>query len=223
MPAADLVILDFDGTLADTWRDIATAVNRALRETGLPAVPGAEVRGWVGHGVLPLLRHAIGSAGAAGAPDIEVLYESFRRQYADCCLDTTALYDGMAAALDQLAGATLAILSNKPGRFLDQIVDGLGLRGRVAAVVGGDALPVAKPDPATIAYVVRLAGPAARVWMVGDSAVDIDTGRAFGARTVGCTWGLRPVEELRQAGAELLIDHPADLPPLLRRCGAVPS
>jgi len=212
MPGGDLVILDFDGTLADTWRDIATALNRSLCEAGLPPVSGPQVKGWIGHGVLPLLRRAVGAAG-----DAEALYATFRRHYADCCLDTTLLYDGMAAALDRLDGARLAILSNKPGRFLDQIVDGLGVRGRFAAVVGGDALPVAKPDPATIAHVVELVGAAPRVWMVGDSAVDIDTGRAFGARTVGCTWGLRPLEELRDAGAEILIDHPSQLPGVLGR------
>jgi phosphoglycolate phosphatase len=53
--------------------------------------------------------------------------------------------------------------------------------------------------------------------MVGDSAVDVDTGRAFGARTVGCTWGLRPLEELRDAAAEILIDHPSQLPAVLGR------
>lgn len=209
--SSDLVVFDFDGTLADSVRDIATALNRMLAEAGLPAAAEAEVRAWVGHGVRRLIARAIASEDAAR---VEALLPRFRAHYADCCLDTTVLYGGMREALAQLAPPhTLAILSNKPQRFLDRIAEGLGIRSRFAVVVGGDALPVSKPDPATLAHVVASAGgePAA-VWMVGDSAVDVETGRRYGARTVGCTWGLRPREELRAAGAEVLIDHPSALP-----------
>ncbi|MDX2166550.1 MAG: HAD-IA family hydrolase [Deltaproteobacteria bacterium] len=216
MPA-DLVIFDFDGTLADTWRDIATAVNRTLREAELPAVEPGRVKDWVGHGVVPLLRRAVAAAdGPVDDARVAALYEVFRRHYDRCCLDTTSLYAGMAAALDCLGDARLAILSNKPQRFLDRIVDGLAMRDRFAPVVGGDALAVQKPDPATIAHVVELAGAPRRVWMVGDSAIDVATGRAYGARTIGCAWGLRPRAELQAAGADALIDHPAQLPAALR-------
>lgn len=203
-----LVVFDFDGTLADTWRDIATALNRTLAEAGLPAAAGPQVQAWIGHGVVPLLRRAAGSEDAAR---IDPLYARFRVHYAACCLDTTTLYPGMAEALDALAGYRLAVLSNKPGRFLDQIIAGLGLAPRFATVVGGDALPVAKPDPATLAHVVAACGGAAPVWMVGDSAVDVETGRRYGARTIGCAWGLRPAAELHAAGAEAVIAHPAEL------------
>jgi phosphoglycolate phosphatase len=213
MPPGDLIIFDFDGTLADTWRDIATAVNQTLVGAELPPVEAASVKDWIGHGVLNLLRRALtATAGTADERRVAALYDVFRGHYDRCCLDTTTLYDGMRAALDQLDGATLAILSNKPQFFLDRIVDGLGVRRRFVAVVGGDALAVQKPDPATIAHVVALAGPAARIWMVGDSAVDVATGRAYAAHTVGCTWGMRPRAELQEAGAAILIDHPAELP-----------
>lgn len=213
----DLVIFDFDGTLADTWRDIATAVNQTLIEAGLPAVAAESVKDWIGHGVVNLLRRALtATVGSADESRVAELYGVFRGSYDRCCLDTTTLYDGMAAALEQLDGPTLAILSNKPQHFLDRIVDGLAVRPRFRTVVGGDALPVQKPDPATIAHVVTLTGPAARVWMVGDSAVDVAVGRAYGARTVGCTWGMRPRAELQDAGAGLLIDHPSALPAAIR-------
>ena len=210
----DLVIFDFDGTLADTWRDIATALNRTLAEAGLPTAAGADVRLWVGRGVRRLIGQAIGS----DDPDrVESLHPRFRAHYADCCLDTTALYDGVPEALAALATRhTLAILSNKPQAFLDRIAEGLGIHGLFAAVVGGDALAVSKPDPATIAHVVeRVGGAPGRVWMVGDSAVDVETGRAYGARTIGCAWGLRGPDELRAAGAEVLIEHPSALPAVI--------
>lgn len=208
-----LVIFDFDGTVADTWRDIATGLNRSLAEAGLPAAAPADVKSWVGHGVRRLIARAIDSDDPGR---VEPLYLRFRAYYAECCLDTTALYDGIRPALEALAPRhVLAILSNKPQTFLDRIAEGLGIRGLFAAVVGGDALPVAKPDPATIAHVVASVGGAPAVWMVGDSAVDVETGRRFGARTVGCAWGLRGREELRAAGVDFLIEHAGELPPLL--------
>ena len=209
----DLVIFDFDGTLADTWRDIATGLNRTLRDAGLATAEPAEVKAWVGHGVRRLIAQAI----ASDDPErIEPLYLRFRAHYAECCLDTTALYDGVEAALDALAPThVLAILSNKPQLFLDRIADGLAIRPRFAAVVGGDALPVSKPDPATIAHVVAAVGGAPRVWMVGDSAVDVETGKRYGAATIGCAWGLRSREELRAAGVDVLIEHASELPALL--------
>ncbi len=209
----DLVIFDFDGTLADTWRDIATGLNRTLREAGLPEAAGADVRDWVGHGVRRLIGRAIGSDDAAR---IEPLYLRFRVHYADCCLDTTGLYDGVRAVLDALTPrCTLAILSNKPQTFLDRIVEGLAIRPLFAAVVGGDALAVSKPDPATIAHVVASVGEAGRVWMVGDSPIDVETGRRFGARTVACAWGLRGRDELRAAGPDFFIEGADELPALL--------
>jgi phosphoglycolate phosphatase len=51
--------------------------------------------------------------------------------------------------------------------------------------------------------------------MIGDSAIDIATGRAAGARTVGCAWGLRGIEELRAAGADVLVEAPAEIPLLV--------
>jgi len=207
-----LVVFDFDGTLADTWRDIATALNRTLAEAELPLAEGTRVQAWIGHGVLPLLRRAARSEDPAR---IEPLQARFRVHYAACCLDTTALYPGVAAALAALAAHRLAVLSNKPARFLEQIVAGLGLAARFQALVGGDALPVAKPDPATLAHVVAACGAGDTVWMVGDSAVDVETGRRFGARTVGCAWGLRGAAELRGAGADVVIAHPAELVPLI--------
>jgi phosphoglycolate phosphatase len=210
-----LVIFDFDGTLADTWRDIATALNRTLREAELPEAHDDQVRAWIGQGMRVLLERAVPDD-VRSADRIAALGARFRRHYDVCCLDTTTLYPGIARCLDDLAGHTLAILSNKPGYFLDRIVAGLAIVDRFAAVVGGDALPAPKPDPGAVAHVLRAVGGAPRpLWMVGDSAIDIATGRAAGARTIGCAWGLRSVDELRAAAAEYVIDHPREIAGLI--------
>ena len=206
-----LIAFDFDGTLADTWRDLATALNETLAGAGLEPIEGPEVRAWIGDGALKLLERALPRERASEA-ELQRHFERFRAAYDRCCLDSTALYPGVRECLDALAGEHLAILSNKPARFLERIVEGLGIGGRFFARLGGDSLPVRKPDPGVVRHLVeRLGSAPAEVWVVGDSAVDVHTGRAAGARTIGCSWGLRGAAELREAGVEFLADHPREI------------
>ena len=215
MPA--LIIFDFDGTLADTWRDIFTALNQTLHEAGLAPASGAQVRHWIGNGVAKLIERALPD-GERDQQRIDALVARFRVHYERTCLETTILYDGIAECLARLPDCSLAVLSNKPTRFLERIIAGLGLSGRFAAVVGGDAALKPKPDPAAIEQVLRIVGGRPDgVWMVGDSEIDIVTGRLAGARTIGCAWGLRGVAELRAAGADFLVDHPREIPPIIAR------
>jgi len=212
-----LIIFDFDGTLVDTWRDIATALNRALRDAHLPVATGPEVRHWIGEGVHRLIEHAVPAA--ASSPDrIAALVAEFRAHYGRCCTDTTVLYPGMADCLDALAGEYLAILSNKPTRFVLAIAERLGIAARFAAIAGGDTVPVTKPDPATVRHLVRTVGMVPDdIWMIGDSAIDVATGRAAGAHTIGCTWGMRDVGELRAAGVDYVVDAPAEIAAIIGR------
>ena len=210
-----LVAFDFDGTLADTWRDIAAALNRTLAAEGLPAVTGPAVRFAIGEGVLPLLRRAVPGLDAEDGR-LHDVYMRFRDDYERACLATTRLYAGIEACLARCAVADLAIVSNKPNRFLRPMVRGLGLEARFAAVIGGDTLTVSKPDPAVFTHLrERVAGPHSAVWMVGDSAIDVAAGRAVGARTIGCAWGLRGERELRDAGVDFLVRDPSEIPDLI--------
>jgi phosphoglycolate phosphatase len=216
--ASRLIVFDFDGTLADTWRDIATALNRALEEAGLSPLRGPEVRRWIGEGVGPLIERC--APRAWSSPKLERLHARFREHYDALCLETTEPYPGIVECLEALAGERLAIASNKPGRFLERVLVGLGLKRYFEVVVPGDALEVRKPDPRVLAHIVRsMPAEVGEVWMVGDSSVDVEMGRAFGARTVGCVWGFRGAEELRSAGAEVLVSSPAELPGALRARG----
>lgn len=213
---ARLVVFDFDGTVADTWRDIATALNQTLADAKLPEARGPEVRSMIGDGARKLLERAV-PPDCRSEVEVDALYEVFSRHYHRCCLETTELYPGVEAALDELSPEGLAICSNKPGPFLDKIVEGLGLKGRFRVVLGGDALPgVRKPDRRVLEHLISRAGfEPDEVWMVGDSGVDVQTGKAVAARTVGCSWGLRGREELRAAGPDFLIDHPREIVPVV--------
>lgn len=209
------VAFDFDGTLADTWRDIATAVNHTLEEQGLPAADGPEIRFAIGEGVLPLLQR-IRPHLVAQPDQLNALYMRFRSHYERVCLETTALYDGMDACLDRLSHATLVVASNKPARFLVPMLAALGIENRFAAVIAGDSLEVRKPDPAVWAILERRApGDHGTRWMIGDSAVDVETGAGAGAKTIGCAWGLRGAAELRGAGADHIVEHPREIADLI--------
>lgn len=214
-PRAPVAIFDFDGTLADTWRDIANALNLTLEGAGLPVVTGPEVRFWIGEGALKLLERAV-PASRRNDDYLPELYEEFRGHYDRCCLETTETYAGIMDCLDALDGVALAVLSNKPSRFLQRVIEGLGLKGYFRVVVAGDTLPIKKPSPGVVAHLLEhIDVQPSEVWMVGDSGIDIETGKASGSHTIGCAWGLRGRDELREAGADYLIESPREIPPLI--------
>ncbi len=131
-----LVVFDLDGTLVDSVRDLATAVNLALQKAapGSPHLPLADVRAFVGEGARLLVERSLERAGVARSA-VEVL-PLFLESYRSCLLDTTRLYPGVAEALDRLADRSLAVLTNKPGDLSRSILEGLGVASRFARIWG---------------------------------------------------------------------------------------
>jgi phosphoglycolate phosphatase len=205
-----LAIFDLDGTLVDSVDDLAAAVNVALARVGLPPRSRDEVRGMIGNGARVLLERAV----SPHAQLLETALAAWREHYAAHLLDSTRLYPGIAEALAG-AGRALAVLTNKPGPMARQILEGLGVAGRFAAVVGGgDA--AAKPDPAGALELLRRLGARAEgAVLVGDSPVDAATARNAGITVRAVTWGLSSREELVRAGAVHLLDEARDLAPWL--------
>jgi phosphoglycolate phosphatase len=193
-------LFDLDGTLIDSGADLGHAVNHALRRVGLPERPLAEIATFVGEGAALLVERAV-------APRTDLRDEALRHwweHYQAHLLDHTVLYPGIREVLDA-ARVPLAVHTNKPGALARRILDGLGVLGRFAAVLGGDEAP-RKPDPTgTRALLSRLGvGPAEAVY-VGDSVIDVRLARAVPMRLVAVTWGLVPEEALAAAGAALLV------------------
>jgi phosphoglycolate phosphatase len=206
-----LVVFDLDGTLVDSARDLAAAVNEMLARLspGTPRLPEAQVRGFIGEGARLLVSRSLTRAGLPHPPDeaLSVFMDCYRGRM----LHTTRLYPGVAEVLDTLTGHALAVLTNKPGDLSRAILDGLGLGGRFALVYGGDELP-RKPDPGGLVRIMAETGqePASTV-MVGDSAIDVQTGRAAGVLTVGVRYGFAP-ESLRAHPPDVLLDDLRGLP-----------
>src|SRR5260370_11841239 len=130
--------------------------------------------------------------------------------YAAHLLDAARRYRGVEEALAALAarGAACSVLTNKPEAMSRAILDGLGLAARFVAIVGGDSLPVRKPDPAGLERLRALTATAReRMLLVGDSGIDLRTARAGGVAFCGVAWGLAP-QALEAARPERILAHP---------------
>ena len=208
---ARLLVFDLDGTLVDSSRDIASAVDAALARVapGTAPIPLDATLSFVGEGARLLVERCLRHAGLGLTAD-EVL-----PVYLDCyrerLLDTTRPYPGIVEALDALRGTTLAVLTNKPGDMSRVILDGLGLGQRFARVWGAGDVPSRKPDPAgLLGLMAELGATAEETWMVGDSATDVLAARAAGVRVAGVTWGFHS-QALRATAPDRLVDLPAEL------------
>jgi phosphoglycolate phosphatase len=214
--APRLVVFDLDGTLVDSLRDLAAAVNDTLAAVapGQGPLPVDEVRGFVGEGARVLLERSLRRAGVERPAD--AVMPLFLERYRARLTETTRLYPGAREALDRLSGkAVLAVLTNKPSEMSRVLLAALGVDGRFARIWGPGDVPARKPDPSGLLALMSLfdATPAGTV-MVGDSAVDVRTARAAGVRAVGVTFGLHP-ESLRAERPDLLVDDLRELPVLL--------
>lgn len=217
--AIELVLFDLDGTLADTAPDLAAAANRQRTERGLAPLPYEALRPLASHGARGLIGRALG-VGPEHA-DFPALREEFLRFYSEALCVATRLFPGVDAALAQLEGAGLrwGIVTNKPARFTDPLVQELGLARRAAAVVSGDTTPHAKPHPAPIEHALALCSVApARAIYVGDDLRDIEAGRAARLITVAVSYGyLGDGPAITDWGADHIVASPQELLPLALR------
>jgi phosphoglycolate phosphatase len=207
-----LVVFDLDGTLVDSSRDLANAVNAALRraDASAPVLSLDVVRSFIGSGARNLVARSLVHAGIA-LPADEAL-PLFLEEYERRLTEHTRFYPGVEEVLDRLAAHPLAVLTNKPGDMSRRILDALGAGPRFFRVYGGGDLPSRKPDPDGLQRLMAeaMAAPAATV-MVGDSAIDVRTGRAAGAHTVGVRYGFDP-ESLHSEPPDALLDALSELP-----------
>lgn len=203
------VIFDMDGTVADTLRSIAGFGNAALAAHGFPALETELYRQLVGNGADVLIRRMLLST---GLPHTEETVQAVRKTYdALYEADPTKLvtpYPGIPDMLKTLraAGIRTAILSNKPDNMTCFIADAL-FPGLFDIVHGQRSGIPTKPDPTAVRMLCDELGVTPDECLyVGDSGVDMQTGHNGGIVSVGVTWGFRGADELRENGADHLID-----------------
>ena len=207
-----------DGTLIDSRRDLVNSVNAALRSLGRYELPSDEIAAMVGDGAPTLVRRALGDTVD------EVLLkrglEFFLSYYREHKLDYTRLYDGIPEALETLRGANgtrrvMSVLTNKPVNPSRAIVQALGIAEKFVSVYGGNSFATKKPDPLGINTILAETGVRAdEAVMIGDSAVDILTGRAAGTWTCGVSYGFAP-QTLVETPGDITFDSPRELATLL--------
>ncbi len=213
-----LLIFDLDGTLIDSRLDLIHSVNAMLKHLGRPELPGDVIASYVGDGAPMLVRRALGD------PRDEALLEDglehFLAYYRVHKLDHTHVYDGIKETLASVRNSDgsprkMAVLSNKPVNPSRAIVEALGLGDFFLHVYGGNSFSTKKPDPKGAQTILRETKTRPdETLMIGDSSVDVITGRNASLWTCGVTYGFAP-HTLCEAPPDVTVDSPQDLTDLL--------
>ncbi len=215
-----LVMFDLDGTLVDSVPDLAAAVDRMLVQLGRPAAGVERVRDWVGNGARVLVRRALANDiehAAIGEAETQQALELFNEAYADNHA-LSSVYPGVRTTLKWLKqqGVELALITNKPERFVAPLLDEMKLGRYFRWIIGGDTLPQQKPDPAALLFVMRLAGvEAQQALFIGDSRNDVLAARAASVPCVALSYGYNHGRPIAEEGPTRVLD---DLRQLLPGC-----
>src|ERR1039457_216957 len=206
-----LVIFDLDGTLIDSRLDLVHSVNAALRHIRRPELPDDVIASYVGDGAPILIQRALGPE-AADEALVRRGLDFFLSYYREHKLDHTPVYPGIAEALSAIQRSSngtprnMAVLTNKPVNPSRAIVEALGLGQFFSQVYGGNSFSTKKPEPEGARKLLEESGvrPEHAV-IVGDSHVDVRTGRNAGLWTVGVTYGFAP-HTLKEEVPDMLVD-----------------
>lgn len=219
MPDFQALIFDMDGTMVDSKDDIAAAANHALRILGHAPLPHAQLYGYIGHGARVLL--ASGLRGALTTdPDPDLARQvaeglpHFLRYYHDHLVDHTQLFPGVAETLAEFGrrGKVMAVATNKDSALTRQILEILGVVEHFTLILGPDNVQHRKPHRESIDRILReLHIEPDRAAMIGDSDVDVQTGRNAGVRTFAVSYGHRTRQALLEAGADTVVDDVREL------------
>ena len=219
-----LLVFDLDGTLIDSRLDLIHSVNAMLQHIGRPALDGHVIASYVGDGAPALVRRAIGDTNDEAL--FRAAMEYFLGYYRIHKLDHTTVYAGIAETLAGLADSSrgnpsngvrrqMAVLSNKPVNPSRDIVQALGLGEFFVRIYGGNSFATKKPDPLGVQTILHETGVAAdEALIIGDSSIDVLTGRNAGMWTCGVTYGFAP-HSLEEVPPDVLIETPRELGELL--------
>jgi phosphoglycolate phosphatase len=215
MTSSGIVVFDLDGTLVDTAPDLISALNHVLDREGLPPVPLHSARNMIGAGARKLIERGLELEGrTVGPEDIARMLSVFIDYYAAHIVDASRPFEGLEAALDDLAasGYRFAVCTNKLEWLSKLLLDRLGLSARFSAICGADTFGISKPDPAILQQTVARAGAQlSSAIMVGDAGPDIGVARRAGVPVIGVGFGYTdvPIADLKP---DRLIHHMSDLP-----------
>jgi len=213
--APRLCVFDLDGTLVDSLQDIGETANECLELLGIPTHPVSTYRYMVGEGFVSLCERAL----AGRHPELhDRMIELARARYRTRALRHTRPYAGVPGLVHAVlqAGMRAAVLSNKPHDMTARIVEHYWGDGEFGIVLGHRPPTPRKPDPTSLlAICAQLGAAPGETVLVGDTPTDVHTARAAEAQCIAVTWGFRTRADLVEAGAEHIVDTPAEVGDLL--------
>lgn len=207
-------IFDLDGTLTDTLESLTYSVNETLKEMELSPITDKECESFVGNGARVLMECSLHAAGEETLDRLNEAMERYGRIFDANCTYHVTPYDGVEEMLGRLkeSGIRLGVLSNKPHQQTVKVVREIFGEDIFDCVQGQQETVARKPDPAGVFRLMeKMQVTEEECLYVGDSEVDIRTGRNAGVKTVSVTWGFRTREELEAAEAGTIIDIPGEL------------
>ena len=202
LPVRRAAIFDLDGTLVDSAPSITRALNRLRTERSLPFLDVEQVRRWVSLGAAALVGLALDRSSKADAGEVA----AFRAAYTEHLGTPEDLYPGIAEALVDLrnAGVVLGVCTNKPQSLAERVLTATGIATHFVAVIGGDAVPHAKPDGEHVLHTLDAMGYRGLPFnFIGDSYIDALAGQASGARFLWAAWGYAGTKDLSHYGRKL--------------------
>ena len=213
---SELIIFDLDGTLIDSSDDIAWAANMTLVYMGYNEMDLDAIKEGIGWGVKTLLQKLMPQEGPERIDDARV---KFLEYYWDHLTVNTILYPGVRETIDYFKDhdKKMAIVTNKPIKFTEKILNELALKDFFLMVLGGDSLVNRKPDPEPVEKVISTLGVTkGKTVFVGDSKIDGETGKRAGIFTIGVEYGFRGRKELEEAGFDVIISEFPELTRILK-------
>ncbi len=208
------VIFDLDGTLLNTIDTIAYYCNSALTKYGFNEVSTERYKKIVGNGARLLVERALNETGGWSEADFDAVFKEYNALYDADTLYLTEPYPGIVDMLGELkaSGFKIAVLSNKPDFATNDVVGTIFGKDMFDLVRGAvEGVPL-KPAPDAVFDIMSALGVTAEETVfVGDTRVDIETGKNAGLYSIGVLWGFRDEAELSEAGADVIINDPNDI------------
>lgn len=213
------VLFDMDGTLLDTAPDFIAVCQAMLNAHGRAPIDDQRIQDVVSGGARAMVAAAFEMD--PDAPGFETLRQEFLDRYQDHCAVKTRPYDGIPELLESIERSRLiwGVVTNKPVRFAEPIMQQLGLAERSAVLVCPDHVTNSKPDPEMLLLACSQLGiDPSQALFIGDDLRDIESGRAAGTKTAAVRYGyIHPDDNPAHWGADVIVDHPRELLAVLDR------
>ncbi len=213
------IIFDLDGTLLNTLKDLADAMNQVLLDHGFPPHPIDMYKYFIGDGLEKLIERAL-PKNLVTPGSVPTYLKDFRAAYAENWRTTTQPYPGIPKLLSRLSqqNIRLAILSNKAHEFTLRMATTMLDQWQFQKILGAGSIFPKKPNPKAALHILKhMNTRREECILVGDSGIDMQTATAAGLFPVGVTWGFRPESELLDNGCRFIARHPLDILDLFQK------